>query len=751
MLQNGDTLTSPAAMRNLREMFVTLLCTLVVLCHVCMPLSAAAQNDPFAVPLKSLNKIDPANVIQFKLVRITTTGKTSAAELELDARGGFKIYDKGLRFEYRSAATLNAPIPLTSKAQPEAKVVQDPFYNEPRAVHEKGARFALTSDIPMDETGFIRIRFEACSVNTCLLPAYFLVQARTGQTSQAEPRSAGLGQGSSGLGSGELGSSGPSGSSSSTFGMESTTANKNTSSSLGTETAVAPTISPTIVPSAAPTLIPTPQATAVALAATQTPVANIAATPQPSFRPDKTNDVSLTDSLTAEVQRSLMARSWLLFPALFLAGLLMNLTPCVYPMIPITLNVLSRANDTSGTTGAPSGNSKQSMVPVVMYVFGIIISYAAMGVVAGMTGSLFGSLLQSKLVNAGLAVLMFVLGLSMLDVFDLSRIQAAANRIPLSRKSPHLAVLTMGAVSGLVAAPCTGPVLSMLLLLVGQTKDPLYGFVLMSVFAAGFGAPYLFLGLLSQQFKRLPKAGLAMSFVKHIFAALMFSLAAYYLKPLIQGVGFISLIYVKPPLIGVLTISALTLVFIVLLAKNQNNPIYKIGLQIGLTMLALWIALSAIKGFIAPENASLPSLSRINDPVDIPAPQAQQNDRVYWYKNWSEAEKAAREQNKGLIVDAWAQWCAACLKMDAEVWNESGVEALINQHFIALKIDFTESNPQSEELTQRWDLSGLPAVGIYPAGSNFSGQPSVLFREAVTVSSFHQAIQKIFNGEIPKK
>jgi thiol:disulfide interchange protein len=163
------------------------------------------------------------------------------------------------------------------------------------------------------------------------------------------------------------------------------------------------------------------------------------------------------------------------------------------------------------------------------------------------------------------------------------------------------------------------------------------------------------------------------------------------------------------------------------------------------------MALYLIKGFIAGEKTALPSLSRINDPLEIPNPQSQETDGVRWMKDWQQAVRAAKEQNKGLIVDAWAQWCAACLKMDAEVWNEPGVEALINQHFIALKIDFTESNPQSEELTKRWDLSGLPAVGIYPAGSDFAGQPVVLFREAATVSSFHQAVQKIFNGELQKK
>jgi thiol:disulfide interchange protein DsbD len=725
MLQNAHTLTSAGLPRNLFAMFVLMVCTACLLSGTVKSQTAFAQTDPFLVPLKSLNKIDPANVVQFKVVALTTKGNAATAEVEVSTRGGFKIYDKGLRFEYKSTATLNALIPLTFQANPPAKVIQDPFYNEPRAVHESAARFALASDLPMEETGTLRVRFEACSVNTCLLPAYFVIQARVGSSSRPEPK-----------GDTVTGASGSTGSLSPPS-MESSTLASGSSAASAAPAMPTPAIEQSPAPSA-----PTP---AVELTPSQ---AAPASTPAPSFRPEKSADTSLADSITAQVQRSLVERSWLLFPALFLAGLLMNLTPCVYPMIPITLNVLSRTAP-ADSTGQRSPS--QSAVPAMMYVLGIILAYSAMGVVAGMTGSIFGSLLQSKLVNGVLALTMFLLGLSMLDVFDLSKIQTAANRIPLSKKSPYMSVITMGAVSGLVAAPCTGPVLSMLLLLVGQTKDPVYGFVLMSVFAAGFGAPYLALGLLSQQLKRLPKAGFAMNIVKNVFAALMFSLALYYLKPMLQNLEFVALLYIRPPVVGVAAVVMLTVVFLVLQSKKPTSALRTIGLQTGLSLLALWMALYLIKGFIAGEKTALPSLSRINDPLEIPNPQSQETDGVRWMKDWQQAVRAAKEQNKGLIVDAWAQWCAACLKMDAEVWNEPGVEALINQHFIALKIDFTESNPQSEELTKRWDLSGLPAVGIYPAGSDFAGQPVVLFREAATVSSFHQAVQKIFNGELQKK
>jgi|GEM_PF-614739 len=710
----GDTLTSLQMRRNPAKNFGWILiqtCLWVGLLF--LPISVGrglAYDDPFNVPLKSLSKIDPANVVQFKLVSVTTNGTQSSATLELETRGGFKLYDHGLRFEYKSSATLNTPVVMNHQAHPAAKVIQDPFYNEPRAVHDKGARFSVTSEVPIDETGVVRVRFEACSVNTCLLPAYFVISARQGETSRPEPKE----------------------------------------DSLVFPSALSPKTPPRVSTQSQP--LSDAVATPAATAATQpTPIATITSqlSASPTAKPTPAPpEISLTDSVTAEVQRSLTARSWLLFPALFLAGLLMNLTPCVYPMIPITLNVLGHSIHSKKDLGA---KEYHPVVPALFYVLGIILSYAGMGVIAGMTGSLFGGLLQNKLFNFALAALMFALGLSMLGVIDLSRLQALGNRIPLSKKSPHAAVLTMGAVSGLVAAPCTGPVLSMLLVLVGQSKDPVYGFTLMGVFAAGFGAPYLALGFLSHEMRRVPRAGRLMNLVKNIFSALMFALSFYYLKTFLGQIPLFGILYAKPSLTGLCTITALTILFLVWQRRSAEHPIATLGAQIGLSILALWMTLSAIKGFVASEAASLPSFSRINDPVELPNPDSQMPERINWYKDWNEAVQAAQLEKKGLVVDAWAQWCAACLKMDAEVWNESGVEALLSQHFIALKVDFTESTPTSEDLAKRWDLSGLPAVGIYPAGSDFQKQPPILFREAVTVSQLHQAVQKLFNGEIIRK
>lgn len=692
MLKNETTLTlHPKRCNWLPPPFAKLHIISAFVLFILSAQQALGLNDPFTEPLDSLNKLKPENVVQFRLVELNTQTNKASAIIELDTRKGFKVYEKGLEFSYKSEATLNTPVKLDFSANPAARVVQDPFYSEPRGVYDKGVRYNVVADFKIDETGVFRIRFEACSVNTCLLPTYFVVQARPGSASTQEAKN------------------------NETLGFQSLPSE---SQSLNSSQV------PIIGKSAPPALEPAQK---------------------PLLTENSSRETSLTDSITLKVQEALGLKSWLLFPALFLAGLLMNLTPCVYPMIPITLNVLGHARFTSQDA---SDNEPHPLAPALVYVLGIILSYAMMGVVAGMTGSLFGSLLQSRSVNFFLAALMFTLGLTMLGVVDISRVQSFGNKIPLSKQSPRFAVFTMGAVSGLVAAPCTGPVLSLLLVLIGQTKDPAFGFTLMSVFAAGFGAPYLALGLLSQRLKRLPKAGRAMLVVKNIFAALMFALSLYYLKIFISDVALFAPLYARPSATGLAAISIVTLVFFFWQFRAPGKPLAQYGTQIGLTMLALWMTLRTINGFVSTEVPRIELMTRAEETGgESVQPDSNQIKGLVWQKNWDEAVKIAQRENKGLLVDAWAQWCTACLQMDADVWVNPEVTSFVSQNFIPVKIDFTESNPQSDRLAEQWDLAGLPAVGLYPAGSSFNGLPPLLYREAVTAPKLMEGIRKLLSPE----
>lgn len=235
--------------------------------------------------------------------------------------------------------------------------------------------------------------------------------------------------------------------------------------------------------------------------------------------------------LTAFLQAAFEKGHIFLLPGLFLAGFLANLTPCVYPMLPITVSVMTQWGQ---GVSALEKKRREFLFPLI-YTGALVLTYSCLGVLAAMTGHLFGAQLSHPIFSLVIACLFFAFGLSMLGVFNLSFLQVWAHKIPISQKNPAWGVAIMGAVSGLVSAPCTGPILSMILLLIAQTKDPFSGFLYMLCFSVGFGFPYLLLGILIQKIKKLPQAPRVVLAVKFFFAICMFALSFYFLKAPLQA------------------------------------------------------------------------------------------------------------------------------------------------------------------------------------------------------------------------
>lgn len=666
------------------------------------PSGSSSAVDEFALPLKGLEKIEPANVVRFRVVSIKESAGAHSLSLVLQTRGGFKIYDKGLQFDLRGFG--GEDLAAVFQSDPPPVTAMDPWYEEMRATHSSGGLFTVQTERPLADGDVLRIRFEACSVSNCLLPVWFEVLPFVGEASRQAERAKRSRGGVSAA-----------------FSTESVTDDPFPTSG----TSAAESVSDQSELRSAPSQV----AKAPKKASSDMPPKHIDE-PEP--------ELSLTDQISIFVQNALVGRSFWLFPALFLAGLLMNLTPCVYPMIPITLNVLGRLGHRKESEAELKEHWLDGAFRAFLYVLGIVLTYSAMGVVAGMTGTLFGSLLQSPTVLFSLAVLFVLLGFAMLGVIDFSRVQNWASRIPVSEKSPHLGVFTMGAVSGLVSAPCTGPVLSAILVLIGQNQDPIYGFSLMAFFSVGFGAPYLVLGLFAHNLKRLPRAGRLLDLIKMIFAALLFGLAAYYLKPIAGRHADLEWVYYQPPfgLAVVLCVIVITFWFAMLRAPVTRR-ILRPTMIASLSVLSLWLALFVTKGFSEP-----PLIARTSEHTS--APNA---DGVLWLKDFRQAKQQAEAEGKGLLVDAWAVWCAACVKMDKELWALPEVAERINPHFVAVKIDFTESSPFTDDLAERWDISALPAVALFPAGSDFDGQPAHLFRQEVTKPELFSALTRLLSGK----
>jgi thiol:disulfide interchange protein DsbD len=208
-------------------------------------------------------------------------------------------------------------------------------------------------------------------------------------------------------------------------------------------------------------------------------------------------------------------------PVLFAAGLATSLTPCVYPMIPITAGILGGA----GASGISRG---RTALLTVAYVGGLALVYALLGLLAGLTGSLFGTVASSPWALLLTGNLLLVLGLALLDVFTVNvprKVALWAGRLGAS--SPAGA-FTMGAASGLVAAPCGAPAFAAVLTFVATTGSAVLGFVYLFVFSLGLTALLVGVGLSSGFLAALPAAGRWTVWVKRAGGAMLLLMAEYY-------------------------------------------------------------------------------------------------------------------------------------------------------------------------------------------------------------------------------
>ncbi|HEY5440676.1 MAG TPA: cytochrome c biogenesis protein CcdA [Gemmatimonadaceae bacterium] len=224
-------------------------------------------------------------------------------------------------------------------------------------------------------------------------------------------------------------------------------------------------------------------------------------------------------------QQLLNGNPLLALPALFLGGVLTSLTPCVYPMIPITAAIVG-----GQSTGDVASSRMRPVLLTLTYVAGLALVYSALGVFAGLTGTLFGSVSTNPWLYFAMANVLILAGLSMVDVVPIrlpaSMMTRASNLGTAGRFSGALA---MGAMSGLVAAPCSAPVMAAVLTWVAVTHSAMLGFVYLLTFSLGMCALLVVVGLSTGGLARLPRAGAWMLTVKKVFALVMLGAAEYYL------------------------------------------------------------------------------------------------------------------------------------------------------------------------------------------------------------------------------
>ena len=225
------------------------------------------------------------------------------------------------------------------------------------------------------------------------------------------------------------------------------------------------------------------------------------------------------------IASTLSGRPLVALPLLFLAGVLTSLTPCIYPMIPITAAIVG-----GQSAGDSSPRRWRPLLLSLTYAFGLAVVYSALGLFAGLTGTLFGTVSTNPWLYFAMANLLVIAALAMLDVIPVKLPASLVERASSAGTGGRMSgALVMGAMSGLVAAPCSAPVMAAVLTWVTTTKSAWLGFAYLFAFSLGMCALLVVVGVSSGALSRMPRAGLWMVRIKKVFAFVMLGVAEYYL------------------------------------------------------------------------------------------------------------------------------------------------------------------------------------------------------------------------------
>ncbi len=375
------------------------------------------------------------------------------------------------------------------------------------------------------------------------------------------------------------------------------------------------------------------------------------------------------------------------FLLVFGVGFLTCLTPCIYPMIPITLAVL-------GARAHGQSHWKNFSLALV-YVLGIAFTYAILGLLAASTGGFFGSALSNIWVVTGIALVFFAMGLSMFGLFEVQAPAFIRNRLGAARTTNgYSGAFATGLLAGIVASPCIGPVLVSILAFIAQTQNQLLGFFLLFTFAIGMGIPFIVLGMSSSALTRLPKAGPWMEVIKFFFGLVMFAMAFYYIRPLYPSWLFHFLL--GSALAG---LAGFFGVF-----NKAQTPSLRVYLR-QMVLVSALLAGVVITLMGIGERYGIRMLGREST-------QGPKHSALAW-KPYTKAElDLAREKKRPVLIDFTAEWCGACQEMEERTFPDSRiVEA--SKEFALLQIDGTQDSPELSELLKEFKVQGFPTYIFY--------------------------------------
>lgn len=373
---------------------------------------------------------------------------------------------------------------------------------------------------------------------------------------------------------------------------------------------------------------------------------------------------------------------------IFGAGIATSLTPCVYPMIAITVSVFGARKTESRRKGA--------MLSTV-FVLGIAALFTPLGLVAATTGGVFGSALSSPPVLVGLSLLFLALSASMFGAFELDLPSGLKNRLASVGGVGYRGAFVIGFASALIAAPCTGPVLGFLLTWVGTTGNVGFGALALFVYALGLGLLFWIVGTFSVS---LPKSGRWLDWIKSVFGIVMVVAAIYYVRDLVPGLSDLAERSTRALALGAGLLVAGLALGAVHLSFHYTSTAEKTRKGVGVTAAVLGMVV--LLGYMQalPEGAKLA-----------------------WDEDFAAAIARARSEQRPMLIDFSASWCGACQELEHKTFSDPRV-VREGENFVAVRVDLSpgKDTPAKRELLASYQHRGLPLVVLHNPKGEAAGK-----------------------------
>lgn len=377
-----------------------------------------------------------------------------------------------------------------------------------------------------------------------------------------------------------------------------------------------------------------------------------------------------------------------LLALVFAAGLGVSLTPCVLPMVPITIGII----------GARSAGSRlQALSLAATYVAGLAGVYTLLGVGAGVFGWMFGSWMQNVTVVATIALFFFVMGLAMFGLFDIGMPSSVQTKLSQYGGTGYTGAFVIGMVGALVAGPCSGPVLLSIIALIGKQGEVGLGALLMAVFSLGMGMIFLVAGAFSST---LLRPGAWMDTVKKSFGIIMWAGALYFLSP-----------HLSVTVTALIASAMLLLTAVYAWPESEEEHGFWVARARKLyTVVGVIVGAYLLLGVLLTKGFILPAIQAPTGGV-----AAAQGPQIAWGHDEQAALATAKSEGRPVMIDFTADWCAACKELEHLTYTDAGVIAA-SQGFVPVMIDATSGeDPAVKALIQKYDVGGLPTVKFLKA------------------------------------